>query len=247
MLLLFPGCHGQHPPAPQTSSCWFGGADAGAGDDDCKDSIKHESEEIRIGVVHSSHISWSDESKCKHHHSSPPSLAPPQVPIAVIPMVPVVTATPSLPLTTAIASATTPLNVASPYAKKPCSPPQQNHRHLLCATQVKVEPTPIACGKPGPPPQLPQQVHVPYAASMNGPASHLLAQQRANGAVMEDMRAGTREVHNKLEKNRRAHLKECFETLKKNVPNVDEKKTSNLSVLRSALRYIQMDQFAFST
>ncbi|KAI5096855.1 max-binding protein MNT isoform X1, partial [Silurus meridionalis] len=52
-------------------------------------------------------------------------------------------------------------------------------------------------------------------------------------------RAGTREVHNKLEKNRRAHLKECFETLKRNVPNVDDKKTSNLSVLRSALRYIQ--------
>ncbi|XP_037314559.2 max-binding protein MNT isoform X2 [Pungitius pungitius] len=37
----------------------------------------------------------------------------------------------------------------------------------------------------------------------------------------------------------RAHLKECFETLKKNIPNIDEKKTSNLSVLRSALRYIQ--------
>ncbi|XP_028320554.1 max-binding protein MNT isoform X2 [Gouania willdenowi] len=51
--------------------------------------------------------------------------------------------------------------------------------------------------------------------------------------------AGTREVHNKLEKHRRAILKECFETLKKNIPNIDEKKTSNLSVLRSALRYIQ--------
>eukprot|EP00066_Takifugu_rubripes_P004868 XP_003968522.1 PREDICTED: max-binding protein MNT [Takifugu rubripes] len=51
--------------------------------------------------------------------------------------------------------------------------------------------------------------------------------------------AGTREVHNKLEQNRRAHLKECFETLKKNIPNIEEKKTSNLSVLRSALRYIQ--------
>ncbi|XP_072285921.1 max-binding protein MNT isoform X2 [Pyxicephalus adspersus] len=37
----------------------------------------------------------------------------------------------------------------------------------------------------------------------------------------------------------RAHLKECFETLKKNIPNVDDKKTSNLSVLRSALRFIQ--------
>lgn len=39
---------------------------------------------------------------------------------------------------------------------------------------------------------------------------------------------------------RRAHLKECFETLKRNIPNVDDKKTSNLSVLRTALRYIQV-------
>ncbi|XP_076369262.1 uncharacterized protein LOC143256231 isoform X2 [Tachypleus tridentatus] len=51
--------------------------------------------------------------------------------------------------------------------------------------------------------------------------------------------AGTREVHNKLEKNRRAHLKECFETLKKQLPNIDERKISNLSILRGALRYIQ--------
>lgn len=54
-------------------------------------------------------------------------------------------------------------------------------------------------------------------------------------------RSGTREVHNKLEKNRRAHLKECFEMLKKQVPaSQDEKKTSNLSILRSAIRYIQV-------
>lgn len=53
-------------------------------------------------------------------------------------------------------------------------------------------------------------------------------------------RAGTREVHNKLEKHRRAHLKECFEFLKKQLPqNQDEKKTSNLSILHHALRYIQ--------
>ncbi|XP_013784897.1 mucin-2-like [Limulus polyphemus] len=51
--------------------------------------------------------------------------------------------------------------------------------------------------------------------------------------------AGTREVHNKLEKNRRAHLKECFENLKKQLPNIDERKISNLSILRGALRYIQ--------
>ncbi|CAG9821422.1 unnamed protein product [Phaedon cochleariae] len=53
-------------------------------------------------------------------------------------------------------------------------------------------------------------------------------------------RAGTREVHNKLEKHRRAHLKECFDVLKKQLPaSQDEKKTSNLSILHSALRYIQ--------
>lgn len=54
------------------------------------------------------------------------------------------------------------------------------------------------------------------------------------------VRAGTREVHNKLEKNRRAHLKECFETLKKQIPMTpDEKKTSNLSILGAAIRHIQ--------
>uniref|UniRef100_A0A1B6M549 Max-binding protein MNT n=1 Tax=Graphocephala atropunctata TaxID=36148 RepID=A0A1B6M549_9HEMI len=48
-----------------------------------------------------------------------------------------------------------------------------------------------------------------------------------------------REVHNKLEKNRRAHLKECFETLKKQLPSSpEEKKTSNLSILHNAIRYI---------
>ncbi|TGZ48785.1 Max-binding protein MNT, partial [Temnothorax longispinosus] len=53
------------------------------------------------------------------------------------------------------------------------------------------------------------------------------------------IRAGTREVHNKLEKNRRAHLKECFELLKKQLPAQDEKKSSNLSILHAANKYIQ--------
>lgn len=57
-------------------------------------------------------------------------------------------------------------------------------------------------------------------------------------------RAGTREVHNKLEKNRRAHLKECFELLKRQLPATsDDKKTSNLSILGSAIRYIQVSLF----
>ncbi|XP_013379431.1 max-binding protein MNT [Lingula anatina] len=68
--------------------------------------------------------------------------------------------------------------------------------------------------------------------SIHSPSEDGKEKRRAGGA-------GTREVHNKLEKNRRAHLKECFETLKGQLPNIDEKKTSNLSILRSALRYIQ--------
>ncbi|XP_075887967.1 MAX network transcriptional repressor b isoform X2 [Nelusetta ayraudi] len=189
-------------------------------------------------------------------------------------MVPVVSATPSvppLPLTTPIAAAATALD-GSPPAKNASSPPkplpQQQHLqqqqqqpvspHLLCTPQVKVDASQQLVGaKPGQSqPQV--QIQFPTAISANGSTSqHALAplqvppasQPRTNGVTIDDMRgmegkrrpggAGTREVHNKLEKNRRAHLKECFETLKKNVPNVDEKKTSNLSVLRSALRYIQ--------
>uniref|UniRef100_A0A1S4N2W6 Max-binding protein MNT n=1 Tax=Pediculus humanus subsp. corporis TaxID=121224 RepID=A0A1S4N2W6_PEDHC len=52
--------------------------------------------------------------------------------------------------------------------------------------------------------------------------------------------SGTREVHNKLEKNRRAHLKECFELVKKQLPaSQEDKKASNLNILHSALRFIQ--------
>ncbi|RXG69065.1 Max-binding protein MNT [Armadillidium vulgare] len=47
------------------------------------------------------------------------------------------------------------------------------------------------------------------------------------------------EVHNKLEKNRRAHLKECFETLRRQLPCMEDKKISNQTILKAAHRYIQ--------
>lgn len=40
--------------------------------------------------------------------------------------------------------------------------------------------------------------------------------------------------------SRRAHLKECFDVLKKEVPSIEDKKTSNLNILRSALKHIQV-------
>ncbi|XP_060942061.1 MAX network transcriptional repressor b [Limanda limanda] len=268
-----------------------------------KELINKEAESRRVELVTSSsssppvranHISWGDGAHRQqlHHPPAPPPLSfqHHQVPFTVIPMVPVVTSTPSvppLPLPTPIAAAATSLN-GSALVKISSSPPppqhqyqqQQHHqqqqqhqqqqpasRHLLCAPQIKVE-----TGQPQikvetgqqlmgakPSQSQPQvQIQYPTSISINGSSSHHTlvphqapptSQPRPNGVTMEDMRgmegkrrpggAGTREVHNKLEKNRRAHLKDCFETLKKNVPNVDEKKTSNLSVLRSALRYIQ--------
>ncbi|XP_068456474.1 MAX network transcriptional repressor b isoform X2 [Clinocottus analis] len=199
--------------------------------------------------------------------SLPPPHVPIAV-IPMVPVVTATPSVPPLPLATQIAAAATSLN-GSPQVKKSSSPPPQHQHHhhqqqqplsphLLCTHKIKVETSPQLIGAK--PSQSPPQVQIQYSASIstNGAGSlHALvphqlppsSQPRPNGVTMEDLRgmegkrrpggAGTREVHNKLEKNRRAHLKECFETLKKNVPNVDEKKTSNLSVLRSALRYIQ--------
>nr|XP_046153715.1 LOW QUALITY PROTEIN: max-binding protein MNT-like [Oncorhynchus gorbuscha] len=212
---------------------------------------------------------WPESSQhCQHQHLSPSShplplsLPPPPISIAVIPMVPVVTATPSvppLPVITTIAAAATSLHLGGTQVMKGgSSPTQQQPIQRQLAAQVKVEPNSMTPQTGGSPSQSQPPIQIPYptsiitkAASQHAllPQQAIPTQPRPNGTIMDDLRgldgkrrpggAGTREVHNKLEKNRRAHLKDCFDTLKKNVPNVDEKKTSNLSVLRSALRYIQ--------
>ncbi|XP_071994290.1 max-binding protein MNT isoform X3 [Engystomops pustulosus] len=129
----------------------------------------------------------------------------------------------------------TALSVGSPKQLHPYSTPVLaiTHHHIVQQQQQQqqpIQPQPAAL-------QHPQQ------QSPGQPLGALRLSATDDGRSNEQRRrpggAGTREVHNKLEKNRRAHLKECFETLKRNIPNVDDKKTSNLSVLRSALRYIQ--------
>lgn len=88
----------------------------------------------------------------------------------------------------------------------------------------------------GPPP-----IPSPPSVSSNGSGSGCSNGSGSGGSNGSAPRAGTREVHNKLEKNRRAHLKECFELLKRQLPTTpDDKKTSNLSILGSAIRYIQV-------
>ncbi|KAL7853611.1 hypothetical protein AOLI_G00204550 [Acnodon oligacanthus] len=173
------------------------------------------------------------------------------------------------PLATALSPPATPLlSPTGKDTHSPPQQPQQQHRQLLSHIKAEASSLPQSGNSPKQQPQALLQPYPAPIITTQSPAAgqHTLLPQptlaqpqssqsqatqpaRTNGSPLEDARslegkrrpggAGTREVHNKLEKNRRAHLKECFETLKRNVPNVDEKKTSNLSVLRSALRYIQ--------
>ncbi|KAK9520818.1 hypothetical protein VZT92_020678 [Zoarces viviparus] len=198
----------------------------------------------------------------------PPSLPPPSMPVTVTP-IPVVTPNPAGSPTLPVAALSPPAATVLPRSPqpKPDHPASvltanhkqlmQNHHHhphqqLIAQTNnTKLQEQAhqqLVQRYPGSIVSLPQQHAllpqpgpvVQQAPLQNGPLSR--GSPPDDGRQLDKKRpggAGTREVHNKLEKNRRAHLKECFETLKKNIPNIDEKKTSNLSVLRSALRYIQ--------
>lgn len=50
-----------------------------------------------------------------------------------------------------------------------------------------------------------------------------------------------RELHKTSEKNRRAHLRDCFEQLKKELPQPEyrDRKSSHINIIHCALRYIQ--------
>ncbi|KAK7156479.1 hypothetical protein R3I94_006518 [Phoxinus phoxinus] len=202
------------------------------------------------------HVTWVEESRPEHRHIPAPAqpLPPPPtptMPITVIP-IPVVASTPPAlppPPTTALSPSAAP-HLTPPRKDAHSLPHQQAlHQRPLIPSQVKAETTSLSPFNNN---KLAQQLQT-FPDSIIASSQHALLPQPGPSSAQlspsDDHRsldgkkrpggAGTREVHNKLEKNRRAHLKECFETLKKNIPNVDEKKTSNLSVLRSALRYIQ--------
>lgn len=120
----------------------------------------------------------------------------------------------------------------------PPSPPQPPPQSLPQPPQHHPPPP------PPPPPAPPRPTHATNGSTASFPhqleSAPSLLQAGDDIKDFQKRAAGTREVHNKLEKNRRAHLKECFELLKKQLPaSQDEKKSSNLSILHSALRYIQ--------
>lgn len=49
-------------------------------------------------------------------------------------------------------------------------------------------------------------------------------------------------IHNILEKNRRAHLKDCFENLQNELPQYREKKVTNLLILKQAIKYLEQSK-----
>ncbi|XP_072496082.1 max-binding protein MNT [Notamacropus eugenii] len=170
----------------------------------------------------------------------PPLPLPPAQPLTLAPRQPALVSAPGLSIKDPLPQLPRPPATATPLlpdskgtvaptgSPKPLQP---FPTPILTIAQHHVVQQPIQPQLPAPQPPPPAAL----AALKLAPAEEVKPseQKKRPGGI------GTREVHNKLEKNRRAHLKECFETLKRNIPNVDDKKTSNLSVLRSALRYIQ--------
>ncbi|XP_006276507.1 max-binding protein MNT isoform X2 [Alligator mississippiensis] len=189
---------------------------------------------------------------------SPPAPAPPPppppplaAPISVIP-IPVVTSPPQQAAQTTLSpplirhqplvstpSVSKEASSVAPVIQRPSGP-------LLPDVKAATPPS-------GSPKQLPQyaapvlaisQHHMVQQPIQPQPQPHQpLQQHQAPTSQLNTLKLAPAEEAKPNEQKKRpggrAHLKECFETLKRNIPNVDDKKTSNLSVLRSALRYIQ--------
>ncbi|XP_060743943.1 max-binding protein MNT [Tachysurus vachellii] len=196
-----------------------------------------------VQVAHANHLTLREELSPERNHTPssvlsspppPPTLPATSIPITVIP-IPVVSASPTS-------------SPVSPHVPKDTHSPPSQHalpQHAILPLQTNgtklsqpLQSYPGSIVRASHHALLPQPANTPAQPSIMA-KTNLADDLRGLDGKKRPGGAGTREVHNKLEKNRRAHLKECFETLKKNIPNVDEKKTSNLSVLRSALRYIQ--------
>ncbi|XP_037736291.1 max-binding protein MNT isoform X2 [Chelonia mydas] len=183
----------------------------------------------------------------------PPPLPPPlAAPISVIP-IPVVTSPPQQAAQSTLSppliqrhqplistpSISKEVSSVAPVIQRPSGP-------LLPDVKAATPPS-------GSPKQLPQyaapvlaipQHHVVQQPIQPQPQPHQpLQQHQAPPQQLNALKLAPAEDAKPNEQKKRpggrAHLKECFETLKRNIPNVDDKKTSNLSVLRSALRYIQ--------
>jgi hypothetical protein len=77
------------------------------------------------------------------------------------------------------------------------------------------------------------------AAGDAAPAGNSAAAAVCSGSSSSNNSSTNREMHNRLEKNRRAHLKHCFDELAAEC-ELDARKSSNLTVIKSALKYIMV-------
>ncbi|XP_044058126.1 max-binding protein MNT isoform X2 [Siniperca chuatsi] len=209
-------------------------------------------------TIHINNVSKAEQLRTECRPAPiPPSLPPPSMPITVIP-IPVVTPNPTGSPTLPVATLSPPA-APPPAATLPRSPqPKPDHpTSVLTANHKQLiqnhhhHPQLIAQTNDA---KLQQQTHQQLVQRYPGsivspPQQHALLPQSGPVLQQAPLQNGPisrgsppddgRHLDSKKRPGGRAHLKECFETLKKNIPNIDEKKTSNLSVLRSALRYIQ--------
>ncbi|XP_032363785.1 max-binding protein MNT isoform X2 [Etheostoma spectabile] len=225
-----------------------------------KQRLEQLAERRHSDVNYNSTIHINNVSKAKAECRAvpiPTSLPPPSMPITVIP-IPVVTPnptdSPTLPVATLCPPAAPPPAATLPRSPQPKSDHPtsvltNNHTHLIQNHHHHQPPLIAQTNSTKLQQQTHQQLVQRYPGSIvSPPQQHALLPQSGHVVQQPPLQNGTisrgspPDDGRHLDKKRpggRAHLKECFETLKKNIPNIDEKKTSNLSVLRSALRYIQ--------
>ncbi|XP_006795549.1 max-binding protein MNT isoform X2 [Neolamprologus brichardi] len=229
--------------------------------------LKEQSHPNVNSTIHINNVSKAEELHMESRPPPIPSaLSPPSVPITVIPIpvvTPNLTGSPTLPVTTLSPPAAPPL--ASP--KTDSSPPlEQSAAALLWSPQPKPDIQTMVTANHKQPIQN-HHLQPQLVTQTNNTKLHQQLVQRYPGTIVSPIQQqallphsgpvlqqaplhngpvsrgsppdDSRHLDSKKRPGGRAHLKECFETLKKNIPNIDEKKTSNLSVLRSALRYIQ--------
>ena len=82
-----------------------------------------------------------------------------------------------------------------------------------------------------------KQGHSIFSSSTTGESFKEKSKPASLAAASSGSRTNTREVHNRLEKNRRAHLKSCFNELAAEC-DLDPNKASNLLVIRTAYKCI---------
>jgi len=116
---------------------------------------------------------------------------------------------------------------------KPVNPFIENTESKPISTNTyQPKPQPLATYLP---PSLPEPP-IPNTK----PCSSRVSREKVDSHAKDEIKrtsSSTREVHNRLEKNRRAHLKTCFDELA-NECDLDPKKASNLTVIRSAYKCI---------